>query len=66
MFHRYLESEDVVVCPIDPNHSVNRSNLKSHVNGKCPKLKQIAEMESSRYFSKDINIFHPETEEEKV
>lgn len=30
-YHAFLDTDDFVLCPIDPSHSVGKSKLESHV-----------------------------------
>ncbi|CAI2366644.1 unnamed protein product [Moneuplotes crassus] len=57
-FHAYLDSDEFVLCPVDPSHSVKKEKLEKHVK-KCNKTKDNAKLEQSEWYKKDINVVNP-------
>lgn len=57
-YHAHLDTDDFVVCPVDPTHTVKKTKLESHVK-KCNRTRDNKKLEESEWYKKDINVVNP-------
>jgi hypothetical protein len=57
-YHAYIDTDDFVVCPVDPSHSVKKEKLEQHVK-RCNRTLDNKKLEQSEWYNKDINVVDP-------
>lgn len=61
--HHHTQTEDFIVCPVHPTHSVLKSKLKTHIKN-CPKIKFEESIKNQPWYTSSINL--PDKIEETI